>query len=283
MSALRIVFKIERTIRPNPNALEIKIYNLSLATRRWIQDVARERALALPVTPGVVRPRKLVFIELEAGYDGAMNRLFYGDVFVVRDRVEGPDVITTVLASDGGARTRTARVNRSFRRGTTPQQILDHLIDALGVGPGNARQAFRGVRLGNLSAYATGTLLSGSATYEMDRFCDSAGFEWSVVDGQLQLTRVRQGLSDAAVELSPRTGLVGSPMREGLYVVKGKCFIQPDVTPGRMITVHSAEVNGDRLRVYRTIVEGDTHGPNWYINFESRPPVQPFAERGIPA
>ncbi len=282
VSALRISFKVERTIRREPNSLEIKIYNLSLQTRQWIQDTARSRALALPLTPGIVRPRKLVFVELEAGYEEGMNRLFYGDVFIVRDRVEGADVITTVLASDGGSRTRVARVNRSFRRGTTPQQILDHLIEALGVQPGNAREVFRGVRLGNLSMYATGTVLSGSAVYEMDRFCDSAGLEWSVVDGALQLTHVRRGLSDAAVDLNPNTGLIGSPIRESLRVIKGKCFIQPDVTPGRMITVHSAEVNGDRLRVYRTTHEGDTHGPNWYINWEARPPVPPFAQRELP-
>jgi hypothetical protein len=283
LEGLRVQFKVEKIYRSIPSKVELKVYNLASETHNRIVAVSRERARAVPPQPGIIQPRKRVFVGLDAGYEGNLTRLFYGDVFRVRREVQTPDIISVVSAQDGGLQVYSSRVNRSFAPGTSVEAVALHLVEALGVEPGNASEVFRGVRLGSMSSYSGGTVLSGTAANELDRICISAGLEWSIQEGRFQANRIRDNITPSATLLSPETGLIGSPVREEVSrLVKGRCFILPDVSPGRLVEVQS-KLFKSVIRVFRTVISGDTHGNDWYIDFEGYPPRPPIAERAIPA
>lgn len=283
VSGLRVSFRVEKTIRARPNKVEVKIYNLSDATRRHIEQASRLRAQSLTPGVGYVRPRRLVFVGLDVGYDEGLSRIFYGDVRHILTEVQSPDIVTTVSGGDGEISIHTSRVNRSFAPGTTVEAVLNHLADAMGVGLGNARQMFRGIQLRNQGVFHDGTVVSGSAARELDALCTAAGFEWSIQDNRLQITDIDGPIGESIVELTPETGLIGSPTRDDSprKIVRGKCFLMPDVAPGRRVHVKSKFVD-QVLRIRHANYVGDTHGNDWYIEWEGHPPRPPIARRVLP-
>lgn len=282
VDGLRVAFKVEKGLWRNvPNRIELKVYNLSQQTREHLDALSRQRARDVPVPVGSVRPRKRVYVSLDAGYDDLMNRLFQGDVRRIKSTVETPDIVTWVTAGEGEASLITARVGRSFGPGTAPEVIARYIAGQLGVELGNAGQMLRGIHLGRMTRFTNGAVLSGSAARAMDLLCTSAGFEWSIQNNALQLTRVREAVSDAVVVLNPQTGMIGSPTRDDTRLIRARCFIQPDVLPGRLVRIESKFIT-ETIRVEKVVFSGDTHGPDWFIDLEGRPPRPPMAQRVIP-
>lgn len=267
---LRTTFRVERTLRRTPNSVEVKVYNLSDVSRRAIEE-SRRRA-DTGATDGLGHPIKRVFVSLEAGYESGVHRIFHGDVRRLRSYVEAPDILTEVNGGDGEVASFTARVSRSYGRGTPVSVVLTHLAEAMGVGIGNAVEAFRGVRLRDMSIFHDGTVISGPAAHELDMLCVGAGLEWSIQDDSLQVLPIDGALGAAAIELTPNSGLIGAPSRDPITrIVQGKCLITPDVRPGRRVRVKSRFID-EVIRVSRTTTSGDTHGQDWYIEFEGRRP-----------
>lgn len=282
VSTLRVKFRIEKVFRPIPSKLEVRIYNLSQVTRERIAATARERARAVPQQPGIVQPRRRYFVGIDAGYEQFLTRIFYGDVFRSHVEIDGTDSVVVVEAQDGGVSLYSARVSKSFRPGATVECVMKHLVEALGVEPGNSHEVLIDVRLrDSMRNFTAGVVLSGSAAYEMDRLCVGAGLEWAIQDNALVLTPLGRGISETAPLLSPQTGLIGSPSRDQITrIVKGKCNIMPDVAPGRLVEVQCALFK-EVIRIYKTVTVGDTHGNEWYIEFEGRKPMPPLATRQL--
>lgn len=276
VTGLRVSFRVDRTLRRSPSQLEVKVYNLSHASRAAILESVRNNATN--ATDGLGHAMHRVFVSLDAGYKDNTFRLFHGDVRRVRSEVEIADVITKAWGGDGEVSAFTARANRSFVRGSTPSAVCSYLASVMGVDIGNAREAFRSIHLRNMRRYTDGTVLSGAAPMEMDSLCASAGLEWSVQNNALQLLPIGHALGDSAVVLRPDTGLIGSPTRELYGIVKGKCFLIPEVLPGRRLRVVSRFVDTE-IRITKATFVGDTHGPDWYIDWEGRAPRNGLARR----
>lgn len=283
VTGLRVSFRVEKIYRGRPSSVEVKVWNLSDATRRAIEQASVARAQSLSPGTGYVRPRRMVFVSLEAGYEAGMFRIFYGDVRHMVTTVEAPDIVTTITGGSGELSYHFARVNRSFRAGTTVEAVLNHVAAALGVELGNAPEMFRGVRLRNQSVFHDGTVVSGNAARELDALCAAAGLEWSVVDNRLQVVNIGGAVGEAIVELTPETGLIGSPERDDSpqRLVRGKCFLIPDVSPGRRVHVKSKFVD-QVVRIRKANFVGDTHGQDWSIEFEGAPPRAPIGRRELP-
>ena len=275
VDGLRCNFRIERSWHAIPNSLTLKVYNLTDDARRRLEADARQRARSLPRLAGLLRPRALVFVQIDAGYRDNVYTLFRGDLQRYKHFVDGgTDHVTQIFALAGGVNREQARVNASFPRGVSVERVLRHLAEVLEVDVGDAVRVLRNARFGaNVNRYSLGTTLSGNAAHELDKLAASAGFHWSIVDNALHFESIggRPGRRQAAVLLSPETGLVGSPTREGYFVVKGRCLLQPGVEPGRTVRVESKYVNST-IRLWKTTTQCDTHTNDWFIDFEGAPP-----------
>lgn len=272
---LRCVFRVERTMRRNPNQVDVKVYNLNETSRAAIELSRATNATG--ATDGLGHPVRRVFVSLTCGYEGQTFRTFHGDVRRIIHTVESPDIVTQVLGGDGEVASFTSRVSRAFVPGSTVQAVVTYLAQVMGVGIGNAVQAFRGAHLRDLRNYRDGTVLSGSAATEMDLLCAAAGLEWSIQDDTLQIVQLGQAIGDSGVELSPDTGLIGSPSKDPVTrVVRAKCFIMPNIVPGRRVLIRSHFIT-QVIRINKATIVGDTHGPDWYIDLEGRAPRPPLA------
>jgi hypothetical protein len=243
-------FKVSRSLGGTPNTCELKLYNLSESTR---SEIAR---------------RDLV--RIEAGYTTGLTLLFVGDVRRAVSKLEGTDRVTTIEAGDGWRAIRSGRVLRSFGPNATVDAVVAALAEAAGVGVGNAREALRSAGLGRLSGtFPQGTVVDGSFADELTRVTASAGYEWSIQDGVLQLLRRGNALDRSAVLLSPDTGLLEATKTRARRL-EAKTLLIPDLVPGRKVVVESPNVRG-AFRLTKVDYAGATRGDEWTCSIEGSP------------
>ncbi len=230
-------FKVVRELASKPNTCELKLYNLKQSTRAAI-------------TAGDL-------VRIEAGYTTGMTLLFSGDVRRASSKVEGTEIVTTVEAGDGEHAINRARVLRSFGPSTTIDTVVASLAEAAGVGVGNAREALVSAGLGRASGgYPQGTVVDGSVAEELTRVCASAGYEWSIQDGVLQLLSADTGLLEASTSKSGK--------------LSAKALLIPDLVPGRKVDVRSPNGRGV-YRVTKAEYSGATQGDEWTAALEGSP------------
>jgi baseplate hub protein gp41 len=253
----RCAFKVEKTLKPEPNTCTLQVWNLSAEQRGQIEEL---------------RPKKGdktgVPVLIEAGYvTSEPSQIFLGDMRTVYSTKEGPDWITTLESGDGEKAIQTARINLSFGPKTSTETVLRAIVKALGVKPGNVSQAASLLRSKGFASFPAGKVVSGSAAVHMTNFCKSADLEWSIQDGAIQIVDRGKALSKFAVRLSSTTGLIESPTVDHKGVLSAKFLIQPDIRPGSKLVLDSLSVRGN-YRITKCVYDGDTFGNAWEITVE---------------
>lgn len=247
ITGLRCAFKVEQTLKPEPNKAEVSIWNLSEATR------ASLRGVVVPVT-------------LEAGYVGTRQVVFKGDIAadgVISTR-DGPDWVTTLRAGDGEDLYRRTRVQESFAEGTKIKDVLAKLLGKFG---DSAKEAFQKAKAGDFSGaldtFVGGAVMSGPAHDELTKLLAANGYTWSFQDGKVQILKAGEANTEPAVLLSSSTGLLGSPEIGKGGVLKFRSLLQPGLRPGRKVKIQSREIHGAFFVVGKVVHTGDTHGNDW--------------------
>src|SRR5678809_375027 len=93
VTGLHIRFRVEKTLKMEPNTCSIDIINLAPETRE-----ALEKATKIPV-------------RLEAGYNDENEQIYLGEVRAATSVTEGPDIITHVESGDGEAAIQKGRIS----------------------------------------------------------------------------------------------------------------------------------------------------------------------------
>ena len=249
-AGLRISFKVTKTDGKEPNTAEIVVTNLNDDSRGLIQ-------------------KKGTKIILEAGYASTgVSRIWRGDARTVDNVRDGADWNSTIKGGDGERAYKLARVSESFAPGTQAGAILQYLANASGLQIGNTPD----VVLNLTQSFDQGYVVSGQWAHEMDRFLRGTGYAWSVQDDTLQVLLPGQASTAEFPEISPDSGLIGSPEfgspeKKGKpALVKFRSLLQPCV-PGAKLVLRSRRYNGP-VRVKKISIIGDTHGAEWYTDYE---------------
>lgn len=267
VSDFRCKFRIEKTLKPEPNKALIEIYNLSPAHRAYLAEMApgkpspkgKKASTAKPLT-GAVPCR------LECGYEATeLEQIFFGDLRTVDSEIDGPDWVTAISSGDGERAYRSARVAQAYGPKVPVSTALKAAVKSLGLGDGNLGSVLSSLKLqGAASVYTRGVVLSGSAARALTDICRSADLEWSVQDGAVQFVNFGQVLSGRSVLLKPGTGLIGSPNVSADGVVNFKSLIIPGLRCGGVVVLKSAMVEGN-FRIEKLAYDGDTHGQDWTV------------------
>ena len=250
---LDVAFEIVKSLSAQtPNSAEIRIWNLNVEHRKRLQELEK------------------VYVSLEAGYVGGTSLLFRGDLRDVLSTREGSDWITTVT-SDSGRLARKRRILKSFAPGATVQDVLTTAAKAMGVRLGNtaAKTVSAKIQGTQASKFFNGYALAGAIEGELDRLARSCGLEWSIQDDELQFLDQGKPLQELGIELTPNTGLIGSPEPGNKGITEARCLMIPDLFPGRRIRITSEHVSGI-YRAETTKHTGNTAERDWYVDLELR-------------
>ncbi len=256
----RVAFNVEKTLKPDPNQCTLRVWNLSADQRAQIEELK----------PKTGDTRGIPVI-IEAGYEetGA-GQIFLGDLRTVSSVREGPDWVTTLESGDGEQATQNSRINVTLGPQTRPDVALRAIIAKLGIDQGNAP-----IALAKLLATGATTInpkrmvLSGSAADHMTNFCRSAGLEWSIQDGAIQILDLNRTLTTFAPLLKSDSGLIDSPSVDPKGLLTCTMLIQPNVRPGGLLVLDSRTARGT-YRIERAKWDGDTHDTPWYIQIEAK-------------
>ena len=245
---LDFTFTVVKNLRRQPNTAKIEVYNLAESSRRSLEAAQNQR------------------IRLECGYKSDLYVIFEGDLRKAYSTRRGPDIVTSIEGGDGERGYRSARTNRSFGNGTTLRSVIEEVGRSMGFGVGNLAEQATGAGFEGLgNQYVEGTVISGAARDILTGLARSAGLEWSVQDGNLQLLPFNTPLRQTAIRLSSSTGLVESPSIDSENILKAKSLIIPGLFPGRKVSVDAEFVNGI-YRVTKATYKGSTFGQEWYLS-----------------
>lgn len=252
IKGLRMTFKVEKTLKPDPNSAEIVIDGLTNDHR------------------DAMSASKAPLVRLAVGYKDQLTQIFYGSLVHVSHEMIAGDIRTTLSSGDGIEEYRKKRIFASFGPKTSTAIVFQALLKNLGLKKGNTDKFITELKTGiKADIYLQGTSLAGSAANELTHLTRSAGLEWSIQDGAIQILDKNKAIDNFAIKLSPQTGLIGSPSISNKGICAGKCLIVPDMYPGRQIEIDSRFLKG-RFRLDKVTYSGDTHGQEWYCEFEGR-------------
>lgn len=249
---LHMAFSIVKDLDSKPNKSEITIYNLNEDSRN---------AFA----------KKPLQVKIEAGYVDNLKQIFVGDLRFAHSTLNAATWATKIELGDGDRAFQHARVNRSFKGGTSGTAALADVAGAMGLKvPSNLADAKE-----LIGVLVSGGNLNGRAATHMTSLTRKANLSWSIQDSNLQILRVDEAIGTAtdAFELSAAFGMIGSP-EYGSPGSKGeaptctiKMYLYPQLSPGRLAVVKSRATSG-LFRIEKVTHSGDTRGGDWYTSAE---------------
>lgn len=249
VTGLACDFNVSKSLKAEPNTCTIKIRGLSDKTIDSISN-----------------PKKVPVL-LEAGYGDKISQIFLGELRSATHEIDGPEVISTLTSGDGEKAVQKARLNIQVGARTPPATVLQRVAEALkkeGLGLGNTAALAAKLAAKGYVIYPTSTVLTGSAAQIMTDLCRSAGLEWSIQDGKLQIFDLGNALDEKPLILDETSGLIGSPSTDADGVVNCKVLMIPNVRPGLRVQLNARFVKGI-FRIKHATYTGATHAEDWTI------------------
>ncbi len=266
---LDIQFQCHRSLKKEPNTCKVSIFGLSADTRSRLEKRFKEAH----------GKRTAITCEVEAGYLDHTGVVFRGDLRTLQNTRDGAEWVTTFEAADGGHSFKTARISRSYGRGTPIGVVIEGLVDAMGVGRGNLDDVKPYLKIHGVGSYVPqGWALNGPAEKYMTSLTKGSGYDWSVQGGSLVFQKRNKPVETGVFSLSADAGLIGSPevvidatalgaagktkpAKSG--GVKFRSLMLPRLRPGARINLDSEQIKGTYFIKELTTV-GTTFGQEWY-------------------
>lgn len=263
VSDARITFEVTKTVKATPNTALIKIYNLNPANEERVKTEFDE-------------------VILNAGYLGAIDLIFRGNIKHIYRYHDGPDRITEIEAGDGDHDYQRATMNETLAAGTTPAQLVARAVGSfanVGGTTGGEIQVTGPARI-------RGKVVSGNTRDVLDDVARQAGANWSIQDGQLEIVGGDATRAGVAIIVTSNTGLLSAPevSDKGIGVV---CLMNPKIKINGALKLdnnsirakHKKQPDGKaaakpkkgnvRLdpdgvyKVIKLVHKGDTRGQDW--------------------
>ncbi len=187
-------------------------------------------------------------VEMEAGYDGQMGRIFRAvGARIASDPVDGDTTIeTTITAVESLDGVLLGLPLRTFPAGTPTYDALDYLRHIAGLGPGNLTPASLAAILGESRLDSPYHVSGGQAIGRIEEMLKYLNIRWFTDDREFWICgrdnvpnagNVPPYLADPPVELAP---ILGRPRRADGGRVQVQCLLSPQVLPGRLVRLTEA-------------------------------------------
>lgn len=269
---LRVVFEVTKTVESSPNVAVIKIYNLHPANEAKVKNEFDE-------------------VILNAGYEGAMQLLFRGNIKHVYRYRDKNDYVTEIEAGDGDKDYRKAVMNETLAAGTTTSQLVDRAVTTF-KGTGGTTKGHVQV---NERARIRGKVISGNTRDVLSDVAKESGANWSIQDGQLVIVSANAVLPGEAILIRADTGMLGAPEVNDKGVAV-KCLLNPLLKVNGAVKLDNNSIKAKRAKaqalasqrekeeardkdpvrldpdgiykVLKLVHKGDTRGKDWLSELE---------------
>jgi hypothetical protein len=242
ISGLDISFEIEKDLSPEPNPCHIEIFNLGEKNR------------------AILSSHKRVPVLLKAGYKDQMGVIFQGDMISCTHEKVGPTWKTLLATGDGVAAIQTARINKTFSKGTPIKTVIKEMVKQLGMPSKNALAQLEAFKKND--KLERGFTVSGNPMDELCRVLRQYGYSASVQSNNLQVIKQGQALNKQAINLTADSGLKGTPEVGSDKKIQAQAVLMPELLPGQMVHIESAVFKGFAT-IQSVRFTGANFGDNW--------------------
>lgn len=236
-------------------------------------------------------------VELEAGYDGTVSRVFKAIGARVKSSPDSNLITfnTTITAAENLDGALLGLPMQSFPAGTTFFEVIDAIRQVAGLGPGNLTPALLFSILGDSKIDAPFHLSGGQALDFLKAFLLLQPLRWFIDDREIWICG-REGLSPPNIpvfvpdEIGMPDILLSPPQRDDGGRIVAECLLCPRLRPGRLVTltpgglalvnqglsptqqqVQRANVPPGNYRLDEVQHTGDTAGGEWTTTMLLRP------------
>ncbi len=247
IAGLDIAFEIEKDLTPEPNPCHIEIFNLSGQNRAILSKYDR-----VPVV-------------LKAGYRDQVSVIFQGNMVNCVHIKEGPTWKTALTNGDGAKAIQTARINKTFTKGTPVKAVIKEIAEQLKIPYGQAMKQLEMItdKLGR------GFSACGNPMDELCRILCQYGYSASVQNNSLQVLKQGQALEKQAINLTANSGLKGTPEIGSDRKLQIQSALMPELLPGQMVHIESAMFNSFVI-IQSVRFEGANFGDVWGADIEAK-------------
>lgn len=274
LSALRIVFAVNKTDGQTPNTANIRVYGLNRDTKNRIE-------------------KEFTDVLLQAGYESNFGIVFTGTAKKVIKGTEQNNVdhYLEIQAADGDNAYNFSTVNTTISAGASRRDQIDKIAKVMNG---------KGVSTGSIELDDTQKLPRGKVMYGMSRdymrqSSASGGASWTIQDGVLKVIPKTGVLPGQAVVLNSGSGLIGRPEQTNTGI-KFRCLLNPFILVGGAVQIDQKYIQEAQLqeapepkdgkaakevdkpasieadgfyRVIKLSYTGDTRGNDWYCEGEA--------------
>ncbi len=264
LSELHIKFSIKRSDTQTPNMAEIRVFNLEEQTALRIQ-------------------KEFSKVILQGGYQDNFGVIFQGNVKqIVLGRENSTDTFIDIVAGDGDLAYNFAIVNTTIAAGAGQAEQINAAVQSM---------SGDGTSLGHVGDLPPTQLPRGKVMYGMARdylknSANTTSQTWSIQDGKVQFVPLTSYLPGTAIQLTSKTGLIGTP-QQTTFGVNMKCLLNPKIKVGGRVQIDNKIVARLKINlavplspenipapvtadgVYYVLViehEGDNRGQEWYTS-----------------
>jgi hypothetical protein len=311
----RLDFEAKHTMDDSPGEFSVTVYNLppdalgilESAQVRRIDDFDSILVGATLQTAAVADDGQdaiaagFLIVEVEAGYDGQVSRVFRAVGARVRSVSDGVTTITTITAMENLDGMLLGLPLRSFPSQTTLYELLDYLRQIAGLGPGNLSFGTLSALLGQSSSLDSPYHVSGGEALDHIRnVTQYLALRWFIDDRELWICG-REGVSLPGTpppwipdEIGEPELLLQPPSRLDGGRVEAECLLCPRLRVGRLVRltagglslatqglsptlaqIAKANVPPGLYRLDEVTHFGDTGGGDWTTRMLLRATIQP--------
>lgn len=270
MVELDIEFAVARNLKPEQNTAEFVIYNLSREKRKHLSEFGDGVVCQLKAGYNGPDPTRSTVGGNEIPTETELPLIFLGALREITHLRNGADWETRISSGDGDGKDRPIKF--SLGPGASLTSAIKEVVRELGVGIGNAEQAVLGASFteGLGAQFQKGMSAFGGGDKLLESLLRSAGKEYSVQLGELQVLDKGQALNTPAVLVSQEFGLVGSPEVGKKGEVKARSLLNAQIYPGRQVRLEAENVVG-HYRIEDCSYVGQLNGSDWYVDFSGKP------------
>ena len=241
---LHISFSVERADTESANTAKVSLWNLSPA---HLAELNKDDCVCV----------------LKAGYGTVMPLVFTGIVTFAKTKQDGSDVVTEVELVDNRVEVRDTYVSVCYEGKVNCKTIIQDVGDQMGITVSFSYNAeFKDIPNGFSYVGPAGAILT--------KACDTSGLVWSINNGVLQVKKPKDTMSREVYELSPETGLIGTPSRVQIsdtadsyeYGWEVEFLMNAAITIDDYVYLNSKAARG-YFRVYSISIEGDNIEGSW--------------------
>ena len=252
-----LAFEATRRMDEYPGEFSVKAYNLpadALGTIEYAQvrrvDDLDQMLSGLPLQTAVANDQGedalaagFCQVELEAGYDGVMSRVFKAIGSRIRTRRVGGDVTdeTTIEAAEDLDAVLLGVPLRSFTAGASTFEVVDYLRRIAGLGPGNLTPANLSALLGDSRLNAGYHCSGGQALSHLKNVLQYLPLRWFIDDREFWICGRDDQPNPGGVPCYVTDGIgepdlfLSRPERADGGRVRVECLLTPRIRVGRLV------------------------------------------------